>query len=284
VLAALQHQRLSRANWYIHEDVDQLPALAPFLLEESHQKAIRDLVEKDRLRIYVPSKHVKSQYEELFSTEEIRTLPFTAMDEGELHLRDVEDYSSLRFLLSGRPTDGRKGHMVAVSAFHEFVRSYYEANPARYRDFSLTLVGMTNDYIAAQIVSIGKSILGDSFHVMGEISHSEALKVTRECNAVICCSFNEALPLYVIEAMSMGHIVIRNGSGGLEEQLKDGVNGFRIDGSDVRQFASMLERLLNRTSMTDRQLHAMGRTSQRMLTALSREHSDAIEDLQVATA
>ena len=63
--------------------------------------------------------------------------------------------------------------MVALAAFHEFLRLYYRQDPQGYRDFSLTFVGMTDDYIAAQLVSIGKSILGDSFRVIGEVSHEE---------------------------------------------------------------------------------------------------------------
>jgi glycogen synthase len=58
-------------------------------------------------------------------------------------------------------------------------------------------------------------------------AHATIRRFTATCNAVICCSFNEALPLYVLEGMSMGHIVLRNDAGGMEEQLAETVNGFR---------------------------------------------------------
>lgn len=279
VLEALRLGRLVQANWYVHEDIDQLPTTAPILLEEDTRKMMGSLIKNERLKIYVPSKLVKVEYDELFRTEKTRILPPPVETDGSDYRRSRDEYGSVHFLLSGRPTDGRKGHVVALAAFHEFVRSYYDPSPKDYRDFSLTFVGMTNDYIAAQIISIGKSILGNSLRVVGEIPHDEALAITRECNAVICCSFNEALPLYVLEAMSMGHVVIRNDCGGLEEQLREGVNGFRIDSSDVRQFAGVLERVLNKRTMEDRHLHAMGRASQEMLIDVRHAYVDAVEDL-----
>ena len=172
--------------------------------------------------------------------------------------------------------------MIALAAFHEFVNSYYQRHPDRYRDFSLTLVGVTDDFIARQISLIGESILGKCFNIVNEVSHEKSLAITRECNAVICCSFNEALPLYVIEAMGFAHIVLRNECGGLDEQLRDGVNGFRIDSSDVRQFAGVLERVLNKASMEDSKLQAMGIASQQMILSLQRAHAAAILDLQAA--
>ena len=76
----------------------------------------------------------------------------------------------LRFLISGKPTDGRKGHMIALAAFHEFMKAYYERDPGTYRPFTLTLVGMTDDYIAEQIRSIGSNILGERLRVHPERS------------------------------------------------------------------------------------------------------------------
>ena len=79
---------------------------------------------------------------------------------------------------------------------------------------------------------------------------------------MICCSFNETFNLSVLEGMSVGHVVLRNDSGGMSEQLDDGVNGFKIEGRDVRQFAGVIERVLNKTSMQDLELQMMGRASQ----------------------
>jgi len=279
VLDALLSRTLAHAYWYIHEDTDQLPALAPSFLEPAFQTRVRRLVELRRLTLLVPSRSVKDQYDALLGTDETQVVPYrVALGGADEPRRPESDYATLRFLLSGKPTDGRKGHMIALAAFHEFLRSHYERQPTAYRPFTLTLVGMTDDFIGEQIRAIGLSTLGDRLQMVPSVSHARALEVTRTCNAVICCSFNEALPVYVIEGMAMGHIVLRNAAGGMEEQLSEGVNGFRIDSRDVEQFAAVLERVLNRRTTTDARLRAMGRASQEMIAGLRvASYSEALE-------
>jgi len=266
VLDSLRAGRLAHAYWYIHEDVEQLPVVAPFLLARDVRASIGRLVTQGRLTILVPSKRVKAEYDSLFDTETTRLSPFKIdMGPRPFARRPVHDYAEVRFLISGTPTDGRKGHMIALAAFHEFMKAHYERDPDAYRPFTLTLVGMTDDYIAQQIRSIGSTILGDRFESFSSVSHDTSIDLTRNCNAVICCSFNEALGLYVLEGMCAGHIVLRNNSGGMEEQLDEGVNGFRIDTADVRQFARVLESVLNKKAMSNQRLQAMGRASQTLV-------------------
>jgi glycosyltransferase involved in cell wall biosynthesis len=279
ILDSLRSGKLAHAYWYIHEDVEQLPLVAPFLLESGFRSLIGRLVEQQRLTLLVPSRRVKFQYDALFSTSRTQLLPFKVdLDSKRTIARAPSDYASLRFLLSGKPTDGRKAHMIALAAFHEFMKSHYEPDPKAYRPFTLTLVGMTDDFIGRQIQSIGSAVLGERLATVSSVAHQRALDITQKCNAVICCSFNEALPLYVIEGMSMGHIVLRNDAGGMEEQLQEGVNGFRIDSRDVKQFAAALEVVLNRQTTANARLQAMGRASQDMVAALRiASYAEALE-------
>jgi glycosyltransferase involved in cell wall biosynthesis len=186
--------------------------------------------------------------------------------------------------MSGKPTDGNKGHFVALAAFHEFMTAHYETDPDTYRPFTLTLVGMTDDFISRQIVSVGSTVLGERLKVFPVVPHEKSLEITQDCNAVICCSFNETGPLSVIEGMSCGHIVLRNDAGGMEGQLADGVNGYRIDSTDIRQFAGVLARVLDRRTMTDSRLQTMGRVSQELVTRLLiPSYADALEPGRGAT-
>jgi len=283
VLDLVQTGSLAHAYWYIHEDVDQLPVHAPFLLLPDARSTIGRLMEQGRLTIVVPSRRVKAEYDGLFGTSKTRVLPFKlAIDPQDVSPRPLDHYSSVRFLMSGKPTDGRKGHVVAVAAFHEFMKTFYEPDPDAYRPFTLTLVGMTEDFISEQIRSVGATVLGERLKTFASVSHEKSLEITRDCNAVVCCSFNEALPLYVIEGMCSGHVVLRNGGGGMEEQLDDGVNGFRIDSTDIRQFARVLEQVLNKKTMSDSGLQAMGRASQeRVAGLLIPSYVDALEQARV---
>lgn len=268
VLDLVQGGRLAHAYWYIHEDVDHLPVQAPFLLQPDTRSTIGRLMEQGQLTILVPSKRVKAKYDALFGNAKTRVLPFQLADTQQMAPLPVDHYSSVRFLMSGKPTDGNKGHIVALAAFHEFVKAHYEPDPETYRPFTLTLVGMTDDYVSEQIRSIGSTVLGERFKAFPGVPHEKALEITQECNAVICCSFRETGPLYVLEGMRCGHIVLRSNAGGMEEQLDDGVNGFRLDTADVRQFAGVLARVLNKRTMPDSQLQAMGRASQELVPRL----------------
>jgi glycosyltransferase involved in cell wall biosynthesis len=143
---------------------------------------------------------------------------------------------------------------------------------------------MTDDYISEQIRSIGSTVLGERLKTIPSIPHREALEITQACNAVICCSFYETGPLYVIEGMRRGHIVLRSNAGGMEEQLDDGVNGFRIDSTDIRQFAGVLAGVLNKRTMPDSRLQTMGRASQELVTRLLiPSYVDALEHVRDAT-
>jgi glycosyltransferase involved in cell wall biosynthesis len=269
VLDSVQTGSLSHAHWYIHESVDLLPVVAPFLLQSDTRSRIGGLMAQGQLTILVPSKKVKAEYDALFGNAQTRVLPFKMVaDTHHMASLPADHYSSLRFLMSGKPTDGNKGHIVALAAFHEFMKAHHETDPDTYRPFTLTLVGMTDDYISQQILSTGSTVLGERLKAFSVVPHEKSLEITRGCNAVICCSFTETGPLYVIEGMSCGHIVLRNNAGGIEEQLDDGVNGFRIDSTDITQFAGVLARMLNKRTMADSRLHAMGRASQELVARL----------------
>jgi glycosyltransferase involved in cell wall biosynthesis len=285
VLDSVQKGSLSHAHWYIHEDVDHLPVLAPFLLQPEVRSTIGGLMAQGQLTILVPSEKVKAEYDGLFGNAKTKILPFkVVVDTQQMAPRLAAHYSSLRFLMSGKPTDGNKGHMVALAAFHEFMKAYCETDPDAYRPFTLTLVGMTDDYISKQIRSIGSTVLGQRLKTFPVVPHEKSLEITRDCNAVISCSFNETGPLSVIEGMGFGHIVLRNDAGGMDEQLDDGVNGFRIDGTDIRQFAGILERVLNKRTMSDSRLQTMGRASQELVTRLLiPSYVDALEQTRDAT-
>ena len=72
-------------------------------------------------------------------------------------------------------------------------------------------------------------MLGDRLRTMPKVARDEVFAIGRECNVVVCSSLNETFALYVAEGMAMGHVVLRNETGGMEEELQPGVNGYRID-------------------------------------------------------
>lgn len=266
IFAHLNTGKLKEAHWFIHEDEAQFRVIAPHLLEPHNIQLIRNLANDGKLKLYVPSKRTRDSLNKLFGIKSIQVVPLRLNINSKHRLeRKSSDYKQLTFLLSGNPSDGRKGQLIALAAFEKFLTKYYAKDPKRYRLFRLQLLSIGHDYMSEQIRWIGSGTLGDRLVVHPSVSYERALGLAKESNAVICCSLNETFALYVAEGMVMGHVVLRNNSAGMEEQLVDGKNGYFIDHTDILQFATIIERLLNRQKTTDEALAKMGRESQSMI-------------------
>jgi glycosyltransferase involved in cell wall biosynthesis len=283
ILGSLETRQLEHAFWFIHEDHVQLGKVAPSFLNARFLRQVRKLIADLRLTVLVPSKRMRRDYERLLETDGIKTVPLRIdIEERYRRERATDEYRVVNFLISGTPFDGRKGQLIAVAAFNEFLETSYRWNPEAYRDFSLRLVGIGNDYVSQQIRSIGESVLGKRLAILPSVSRQQALEIASGCNAVICCSLNEAFCLYVAEGMAMGHVVLRNESGGVDEQLAEGINGFRIDSSDIKQVAAVLETVLNRTTTSDGELQKMGRASQEIIAPFRHyAYAAPLEELEI---
>lgn len=271
IFKALKTGRLNHANWFIHEDIAQLNIIAPHLMNKSHSKEISRLLGNDKLSIYTPSHQTKLSYDKLFGTEKVNVLPLHLPIDKKYHLiRKPSDYEKINFLLSGSPSDGRKAQLLAIAAFYEYLEKYYNKNPKNYRDFTFHLVSVGEDYYSKQIEWMGNSLLAKHVKFYPNMPYKEVLKITEQCNAVICCSLNETFALYVAEGMYMGHLVLRNNSAGMDEQLIEGKNGYFIDHTDINQFASRIEKILNKKTNSNTDLQKMGKTSQKIIEPYSK--------------
>ena len=281
VLLWLKTGRLKHAFWFIHEDIAQLPMIHKEFLDERNLHQTHKLMEQGKLSILAPSQRTKEEYVDLLKSNNIQTINLRVeVNNKYISKRGNGDYDAINFLLSGTPSDGRKGQMIALSAFYSFTKNYYEKSPKDYRNFKLHLVAIGEDYLSQQIKWIGDSLLAKHIAIYPSLPKSEALDITAKCNAVVCCSLNETFGLYVAEGMLMGHIVLRNNSAGIDEQLKDGVNGYFIDHTDIEKFAAILEKLLNKKTISNAQLQKMGVASQEIIAQYSQNnYLEQIEDL-----
>lgn len=270
ILLWLKTGRLKHAYWFIHEDTAQIPVIHKEFLEKKNIHHIQKLTKSNQLTLLFPSKRTELEYIKLLE------IPASATKTVGLHV-DVDDsykkapteagFASVDFLISGTPSDGRKGQMLALMAFYRFLKDHFEASPSSYRPFKLHLVAIGDDYLSQQIKWISQSVLQKHVVLYPSLPKNKALEVTAGCNAVICCSLNETFGLYVAEGMQMGHIVLRNNSAGMDEQLRDGKNGYFIDHTDIEKFTKVIEKILNKKKTSNKDLQKMGITSQKMIRA-----------------
>ncbi len=266
IFRELKSGALREAFWFIHEDPAQIPVINNDFLRKDNIATIRKLAKQKKLRLVAPSVRTRNEYRKIFSTSQFANIPLLVDVPAKYKkTRPASDFDKVRFFISGYAADGRKGQLIAISALYDFVSRYYAKNPKAYRDFSLTLISIGDDYISQQIRWIGESLLGKRIELHPMMPRNSALRSAAKCNVTICCSLNETFGLYVAEGMQMGHVILRNNSAGIDEQLKEGVNGYKIDHTDVRQFADTIEKLLNKDKSSNKKLAAMGQTSQAII-------------------
>ncbi|HJP96897.1 MAG TPA: glycosyltransferase [Candidatus Saccharimonadales bacterium] len=266
VLSELESGKLAHAYWFIHEDKAQIPGINRDFVQKRNINRIRKLADKQKLTIAVPSKRTQKEYHVILGTKRIQTIPLLVdVPKKFCGERKVSDYNKLRFFISGTPADGRKGQLIALSAFQDFLLRYYQKNPKNYRDFSLTLLAIGDDYISQQIKWIGDSTLGKHVDIHSPMPREDALAIMAKSNVVMCCSLNETFGLYVAEGMFMGCVVLRNDAAGVDEQLKEGVNGYAIDHTNIPAMAEVLEKILNKKITSDESLQDMGAASQQII-------------------
>lgn len=265
IMLWLKTGRLKHAYWFIHEDKAQLPVISREFVEGPAHKRIEKMIKDKKLKLFVPSERTKKDYNKLFHTNSVQAIPLKVeVDEKYKAPRPSKAYQSIDFLISGTPGDGRKGQLLALPAFYYFIKNYYEKDPEQYRPFKLRLIAIGDDYISRQIRWVGDSLLKKHLIIYAHLERKEALAVTHKCNVVICCSLNETFNLSIAEGMCMGHVVLRNNTAGVDEQLKENVNGYFIDHTDIAQFARQIEKILNKKT-SNQVLKKMGIASQQMV-------------------
>ncbi len=79
--------------------------------------------------------------------------------------------------------------------------------------------------------------------VPGWIRGDQKIKLLQNADVYILPSYNEGLPIGILEAISSGLPVIASSIGGIPEAVIDGVNGYLIEPGDFKGLASKLQEL-----------------------------------------
>lgn len=90
---------------------------------------------------------------------------------------------------------------------------------------------------------IEKYNIGDQVEVCGWISGPQKDEAFRTANVLILPSYNEGLPISVLEAMAYGMPVLATPVGGIPDAVEDGHNGFLVKPGDQTQMVKCIEKL-----------------------------------------
>lgn len=258
VFSAAETGQIKKIIWYVHEDEPK------YIFSQVEAARIKRLLRTDKIIIFVLAQDTRTAYVNFFGeTNNIIDQPYKLSIDKKRHIsRKENDFDELNFILPGMVGDGRKGQLPLLYAFIEFKKRYYDLAPEQYRDFSLTYIGLGDDFLSRQLLKHTAKGLGDKFNSYKALTHEECLDKIADANLTLCYSMRESLPLFVYEGMSAGHPILRNDCSGLQEQLVEGKNGngFLLASDDFESLIQTIEKVINKKT-TNTQLLGMSEKS-----------------------
>lgn len=187
--------------------------------------------------IFVLSKYWQDYMYEIAEpkiVEIINNFPTRAY-EGYFEKRDVSSKESLVFLYLGYVGE-RKGIYDLVDAVELLVQRGVS---------NLTIKVAGNGEVERLKELLQKRELDSRFDVLGWISGAQKAKLMAESDVLVLPSYNEGLPIAILEAFSTGLPVISTPVGGIPDAIETGKNGLLVSPGAPQQLAESIEHCLN---------------------------------------
>lgn len=144
-----------------------------------------------------------------------------------------------RFLFMGR-IEKRKG-------VYEIIES---AKHIKNQNIEVNLYGDGSIEKFANMIKEEK--LEQKIKIKGWISGDKKDEVYYNSDVLLLPSFNEGLPMSILEAMAYGLPVISTPVGGIAEAVEEGVNGFLVSPGDAKALAEKMDLLTNDNALREK--------------------------------
>lgn len=175
---------------------------------------------------------------------------------------DVDVYSPN---FSGRPANGLKALFLGVVGASKGTFDLLDAFARlKSNDCSLKIwiagrEEQNGDFAKAR-TRLQELNLEDKCYLIGIARGTSKLKLLRKVSMLVLPSYQEALPMAILEAMAAGLPIVATAVGGIPEVVKDGYNGFLITPGDVEALAEKLNILASKPHLRE----VMGRRSRKI--------------------
>ncbi len=239
----------------VHEDMPQVHQDDETLLR------IGKALNSGQIRIVAPSLGTTKRLQEAIKSDLVETRPYSISN----YPKSASNFEkSLNIHLTGSTHDFRKNQQFALILL-SLVHNRVKHNLERYRKIDLTLIGIDESTRYGRLLIELAKPMSDFVTLHGSLSKDQAIAIMEKCNAVMCVSEYEALPLFVSESMAMGHVVLRNNCSGVDEQLLPGENGVLLNLSDMQSAVESVLSILDREVTSDLDLEKMSNVSRKMV-------------------
>ncbi|RPD47271.1 glycosyltransferase family 4 protein [Paracnuella aquatica] len=141
----------------------------------------------------------------------------------------VPDYNNFLFL-------GRLGKRKGVYDLLQAIEMIVAAMPTSPMHFWLAGDGEIN----AVIEEVRRRNLGAFVTVVGWIDGQQKLQYLKQADTMLLPSYDEGLPMSILEAMACGKVIISTFVGGIPDLIINGEHGFLIQPGDVNALAKAI--------------------------------------------
>lgn len=212
--------------WWLHETL----AGDHFLRKDANLRAALPLADF----IFTPTERTSAVYRP-FTDHPVRRLRSGIPDLAPAREAEPARKGQVRFLLLGS-MEPRKGQDI-------FVEAVRRLPPALQSKAEFKIVGrMMVPEFAAKIANAANGL--NNLSINNEVSHADALELLRQCDVLVCASRDEAMPMTIMEGMSLGKAIISTKVGGVSEVLRDGENALVVSPENASALSAAFERLV----------------------------------------
>nr|MBA3883812.1 glycosyltransferase [Chthoniobacterales bacterium] len=211
----------ARAIWYLHETLVAIDLIGKI-------SEIGPTLDHAHLLI-TPTQQTANVYRGLTRTA-IEVVPYGIPEPVGFGKSDDTD-RRLKFVALGS-YEPRKGQDVLLEAIRRLapevrsVASFTMAGRVLDQSFFDTLTGLRAGLENVELASA--------------VDHSGSLRLLADADVLVCASRDETMPISIIEAMSLGKVVVSTDVGGVSEWLHDRLNGFLAPREDPARLAKAL--------------------------------------------
>ena len=259
-LSWLEQGLVPRLDWYAHEGDPWV-----WLPGSQWPQRLQRCLQNGGLQLRVPSARTLEIYGEWLGG----VSPGLSVQAPRLELPDplpqvpARDPGVLKLQLTGMAGCGQKGHLWVLRWLEQALAQRPQGS-AGLRDLQLQFIGLETGTYAAfsrELIRRGEALLGSCFSWVEHGSREQALAAMAGADFALSCSLSETFSLVAAEAMALGQPLLRNRTGGWQEQLQQGITGFDLGepGPELRaEQVQLLQQLRDPQWLPAQQLDAMG--------------------------
>lgn len=149
----------------------------------------------------------------------------------------------------------RKGHRFLVSAVKEL--------SVKYPQVEYKVLGEGNELEALQDL-VREMRLDGHVSFVGRVPHDEVVRYYQEASLFVLPSLNEGMSNAMLEALAAGLPIVSTRTGGAEELVQEGENGYFIGYRDSRDIAEKVQKFLDDPALVSRMGESSRRQAERM--------------------